>query len=123
MIIVHEGSLALTLPYIGSHKVFEFLRSGSSLGQYSLLKRNVKGEGELSFLVKSERNSHIFLVSYELLQKVRSKYQNLDKAVRNTVKWLAINGQVPLCDFFIDHDRVSDLAKVAKTLHKEKIAR
>ena len=49
------------------------------------------------------------------------KYPGLNKAVKRVRKWLVINESVPLCDFYIDYERLHELTHKAKQVFKEKV--
>lgn len=57
-------------------------------------------------------------IDAKTLDEVRNKYNVLDRNVRETRKWLAMN-EVPMCDFFIDHERKLELAEEAKRKKNE----
>ena len=105
--MVENGTLLLTLPCPEDHKIFERLHAGSSLGQYSLLRAKYENDCRIFYQVHSLRASTIYLISTDLLQKVRDRYPILKEEIKATSKWLAC-GSIPYCDFWIDFDRISE---------------
>ena len=49
------------------------------------------------------------------------KYPRLNGAVKRVRKWLVIYETVPLCDFYIDYERVQELTHIAKQVFREKV--
>ena len=124
LIIVERGTLKLTLPRYGYEKIFEKLRPGSSIGQYSILRSRYDGEGFFKFKVSSLRNSRIFKISSDLLMKVRTRYKGLDNEINKLrLSIFMINQGAPMCDFHIDYNYVSDRIEKVRDLHKQKTRR
>ena len=104
------------MPQYGRVTKFEKLTSGSSLGQYSLLRAHNINEGYLKFKVTSNRASQIFRIDSQLLNEVRSKYSILDREMTRINKWLYLEGGVPICDFKINQERKDVLKRKARNI-------
>ena len=70
--------------------------------------------------MKSLHNSHIIRIPHTLLMEVKEKFPILKREITKTSRWLALFGDVPSCDYYIDQEKLIDVIVHARAVHKRR---